>query len=140
MPNPTEVFIVYIASAWGDDMRDVQAFPTREAAEHMAAELRNNWSATGGDVVYVESVPFHSAAANQAANQRYETREVLAAAYRGKPPARFVSHTLDTVKGKTLCNRVKPDNLADSHASDIHAVPTCPTCRSRDQRTRGIDQ
>lgn len=65
---------------------------------------------------------------------RFETREVLAAAYRENAPATMLSHTVDAETEIPLCRRVKAASIADSSAGDINAAPTCPVCRRRDAR------
>jgi hypothetical protein len=63
-----------------------------------------------------------------------ETREVLAEAYRGLQKGRsMLSHAVMVDEAgrevRVVCNCVKLDSIADRHASDPGAVPTCPRCR-----------
>ena len=75
----------------------------------------------------------------------YETRALLAAAYvaslfsprrkRGLEERR--THTvLDEIP---LCRTVRTESLADPHASDVNAPPTCPICLRRDPRFKKIE-
>lgn len=69
---------------------------------------------------------------------RYETRAVLAGAYRGKA-ARLhatLTHVLDTKQGRTLCGRVKADSLADAGATATDAAATCEACNQKDPRNQ----
>lgn len=81
---------------------------------------------------------------------RYETRSVLAGAYRGRHRARDrrgelegLTHTLEVVEGgerdreRVLCARVASDSLADQLGHTVTALeaePTCKVCRARDPR------
>jgi hypothetical protein len=71
---------------------------------------------------------------------RYETRAVLAAAYR-RQESTMLTHTvkIDTYESEVgpLCRRVYLDSLADPCADDPSAPPTCPVCRKRDPRFHG---
>lgn|GEM_PF-1951987 len=78
----------------------------------------------------------------------YETRAVLAAAFRGTrgvpsgwrpPPASsLLTHTVELDGNgnyrRVLCMRVKLENIADPCSGDIYQRPTCPTCARRDPR------
>lgn len=72
---------------------------------------------------------------------KYETREVLAAAYPGMQHPLFKMHT-HTVEfehydadGRVLCSRVKLIHIADGGSGvDVDGPPTCPTCLRRDPR------
>lgn len=66
-----------------------------------------------------------------------QTREVLAAAYRGKrlTLASTRTHAFDTRTGVVLCRgSVQAKHLADEACGDVHAAPTCPRCLRRDPR------
>lgn len=66
---------------------------------------------------------------------RYQTRAVLAGAYRQNSPSAFLTHSVDTANGDApLCKRVKAESVADEHADDVNARPTCSTCLRRDPR------
>lgn len=67
----------------------------------------------------------------------YETRGVLAGAYRGRSTERaLLTHVAvveDGVERRTLC-RQPVDNLVDRHGmtdEERQAEPTCTTCRRR---------
>lgn len=60
-------------------------------------------------------------------NMRYETRAVLAGAYKNNKQA-CLTHILDTETNSVFCARTKPENLADPYATDIKAAPTCKMC------------
>lgn len=66
-----------------------------------------------------------------------ETREVLAAAYLGpnKTRGRMLSHAVVVDSDKrvlgVLCRRVSALSLADRHASDPSAPPTCEYCQRK---------
>lgn len=71
---------------------------------------------------------------------KYETRAVLAAAYKGLQHPLLTMHT-HTIKfehydadGRVLCSRVKLSHLGDDPAANKTAPPTCPTCLRRDPR------
>lgn len=79
------------------------------------------------------------AKARAEAGKRYETREVLAGAYRdGASDSSMLTHTVDIQNDDApLCSRVKADHIADGfsmEAGGIDLPPTCPTCRRRDPR------
>jgi hypothetical protein len=65
---------------------------------------------------------------------KYGIHGVLAGAYRGKDIGERALHTHVAVYddagyvARTLCRRVKPDNMADD---DAGPVPTCPECAKR---------
>lgn len=63
-----------------------------------------------------------------------ETREVLAGAY-ARPPRVMHSHAVEVdAEGmaiRVLCHRVDVINLADRHASDPKATPTCRVCQRK---------
>jgi hypothetical protein len=71
---------------------------------------------------------------------KYETRAVLAEAYKGMrhPFIEMHTHTIEfehyDADGRVLCSRVKLSSLADPAADDETAPPTCPTCLRRDPR------
>lgn len=66
---------------------------------------------------------------------RYQTRAVLAGAYLKGHRASLLTHSVDTENGDApLCKRVKADSIADEHADDVNAPPTCLVCRARDPR------
>lgn len=69
--------------------------------------------------------------------RKYQTRGVLAGAYRGKDLAKreCLSHYYDVTEGnwgsaKTLCGRVNSDHLADPYAAEKNPA-TCPACLER---------
>lgn len=67
----------------------------------------------------------------------FETREVLAGAYRESNPKSFLTHTVDVATEKPICSRVKPDHIADAGSltpAERAAAPTCPVCARRDPR------
>ena len=75
----------------------------------------------------------------------YETRAVLAAAYKGVTPlAAGLTHTVmvqdnhgPEVGERVLCKRVRVEHLADPYAlseAERAAPPTCPACRAKDPR------
>lgn len=67
-------------------------------------------------------------------NRGYETRAVLAGAYKGKgPEAAMLTHVVDPCE-QPLCHRVSAENLADPYATDVNAPATCKTCARRDPR------
>ncbi len=69
--------------------------------------------------------------------ENFQTRAVLAGAYRGKADARaLLTHLVDTnVSGENaLCRKVKPGHMVDeyAHTSDeLAARPTCPLCAAK---------
>jgi hypothetical protein len=69
---------------------------------------------------------------------RYETRAVLASRYLNTQTAKLThSVSLDAVdfgRETAVCGRVRVDSLADRHASDVNAAPTCAQCLRRDPR------
>ena len=81
---------------------------------------------------------------------RYETRGVLAGAYKGRARKglegqaagpRLLTHSVE-VDGpwptgrdvRVLCNRVPLDHMADSYGGDVNAPPECSVCRARLER------
>jgi hypothetical protein len=62
----------------------------------------------------------------------YETREVLAGAYRAGLPGTMLRHAVEVDEAghavRVLCNRVALDSLADRNAGDPHDEPTCRAC------------
>lgn len=70
----------------------------------------------------------------------YQTRAVLAAAYRGKRRDLGATHThvieIDAAGKETraLCGRVNIDNVADEMAQKTDAPASCDTCFRRDPR------
>lgn len=61
-----------------------------------------------------------------------ETREVLAGAYLARRPRMMHSHAVEVIDGaivRVLCRRVALDSLADRHASDPAAPPSCRACQ-----------
>ena len=67
----------------------------------------------------------------------YETRFVLAGAYKKSSPGTFLSHTVatdDVGRERVLCKRVKLESLADPEAGDSTSRPTCQTCARWDGR------
>ena len=71
---------------------------------------------------------------------RYQTRAVLAGAYRGRRALldAGLTHVLDVEENRVLCGRVDPDNLADRFAMDPAANPTCPICKRRDPGLKSL--
>jgi len=76
--------------------------------------------------------------------ERYQTRGVLAGAYRGKnvDQRSLITHTCDTEDPdeRSLCKRVKPGHLVDEYGmtqAQLSAPPTCPNCLTRDPRFKG---
>lgn len=73
-------------------------------------------------------------------NSRYQTRQVLAGAYRGRDvEARaLLTHTADvaTSYDSAICGKVKPGHLADefSDPDGLQVAPTCPACLRKDPR------
>lgn len=71
---------------------------------------------------------------------RYQTRAVLAGAYRGRdrdgsPRDRhLLTHVLNTDTGLVLCRGVYSKSLADEEADDVAATPTCTVCARKDPR------
>ncbi len=60
-----------------------------------------------------------------------QTRSVLAGAYRASDKRSGLTHAVfaDGMEpGTSLCGRVKSESLADGHASDPSAEPTCKRC------------
>lgn len=65
---------------------------------------------------------------------RYQTRGVLAGAYKGKSTKALLTHLIDTkvfgdADGTALCGRA--DNLADRYSmtdQQLAERPTCPVC------------
>lgn len=71
--------------------------------------------------------------------RKFETRGVLAGAYRAADPKSFRTHVVELVNGhesRVLCKRVKLENLADPYAADPNAPATCAVCVKRDPRSR----
>lgn len=78
---------------------------------------------------------------------RYETRGVLAGAYKARSYERAtLTHALAIDDSKTpweaeaattLCGRIKSERLADPHAMDTAETPTCATCAARLARRIG---
>jgi hypothetical protein len=66
-----------------------------------------------------------------------ETRQVLAAAYVYLPEDRHLTHSYLEGELLTLCGRIPGSHLADPHAGDAAAMPTCDRCRAKDTRFRG---
>lgn len=60
----------------------------------------------------------------------YETREVLAGAYRGADISRraLLTHVIELGATSSLCGRVSEDHLCDVR---VDALPTCSTCLKR---------
>lgn len=75
----------------------------------------------------------------------YQTRDVLAAAYKGKRAslAAMRSHVVEVdVCGfplRALCGRVEVESLADEFAADVSLAPTCAVCAKRDPRRQIAD-
>lgn len=73
---------------------------------------------------------------------KVETRAVLAGAYRGGRASlkTTLSHTVEVDDAgrarRVLCNDVALDSIADRHAADPDAKPTCPRCVKKDPRRR----
>jgi hypothetical protein len=71
---------------------------------------------------------------------RIETRSVLAGAYRGQLRSMLTHTAMLDEEGAEIgvkCKHVEPVNLADRHASDPDARPTCQRCLRRDPRFKG---
>jgi len=71
-------------------------------------------------------------------DRRYQTREVLAGAYRGRSVSdrTLLSHLVDTEdpQERAMCGRVKPDQIADEYSrveSERYARPSCPACAKK---------
>lgn len=78
----------------------------------------------------------------KAAELRCETRAVLAGAYKGRLGDRsMLTHSVivwaDGTPVTVLCRSVALASLADPHASDVNAAPTCDRCRASDRRAAG---
>lgn len=71
---------------------------------------------------------------------RLQTRAVLAGAYRGQMRS-TLTHTVavneDGSDAYVKYKCVEVDSLADEHASDPNAPPTCKKCLRRDPRFQG---
>jgi hypothetical protein len=67
---------------------------------------------------------------------KVQTRQVLAARYVGGRSSlgTTLSHSIEEGADKTLCRRIKEENLADEYAGDPSVPPTCPECLRRDPR------
>ncbi len=69
---------------------------------------------------------------------RYEARDVLAGAYRGKDLSEreLLVHALGIdaagrTDTKTVCRRIPEENLADANSLSPGTQPTCPVCIER---------
>ena len=76
-------------------------------------------------------------------DRRYQTRSVLAGAYRDSSPKSLLTHLCDVTESDAnctaVCKRVADDHLVDMHgmaADALHACPTCPTCAKRWSKIR----
>jgi hypothetical protein len=67
---------------------------------------------------------------------KVQTRGVLAGCYRGSRASllQCLTHSVEEGADKTLCRRIKEENLADEYGGDASAPPTCPECLRRDPR------
>lgn len=67
---------------------------------------------------------------------KVQTRGVLAGCYRGGRASllQCLKHSIEEDADKTLCRRIKEENLADEYSGDPSAPPTCPECLRRDPR------
>lgn len=71
----------------------------------------------------------------------FETRAVLAGAYKGKrlSERQLLTHTVRLDDGRfaaVLCGTVDLDSMAECEEDDIEAEPTCPRCAKKDPRSR----
>ena len=64
------------------------------------------------------------------------TRSILATQYNGRRQEPQ-THSYQAGRATTLCGRIPATSLADVHATDASAPPTCRRCLYRDERFRG---